>query len=238
MINYFVFKGKSSLDFGLFIKAERAPYSAPAARGEAQQVPGRNGDIFIPDGSYENLPIPYPCFFKGKPNLAESTDRLKAWLSSDSGHYHRLEDSFNPDYYRIAYYSGGITVTDSLNRIGEAELTFSAKPMKYSKLGEFPVTLQKTDTIYNPEAFKSLPYIQIIGSGDITLSIGGQAWNFKGVDEYIEIDSEMMNAFKGTSLQNSKMSGEEFPVLLPGVNNIVCTGNVSKIKVIPRWCTL
>lgn len=58
------------------------------------------------------------------------------------------------------------------------------------------------------------------------------------LDEYIEIDSELMNCFKDTILKNDKVKGTEFPVLQPGVCTINCTGDVTRIEVIPRWCCL
>ena len=34
------------------------------------------------------------------------------------------------------------------------------------------------------------------------------------------------------------VKGTEFPVLKPGVCTINCTGDVTRIEVIPRWCCL
>lgn len=67
---------------------------------------------------------------------------------------------------------------------------------------------------------------------------GTNSWGFAGVDEYIEIDSERMNCYKGTVLKNDILSGEGFPVLKPGMTTIACAGNVRRIEVIPRWCCL
>ena len=60
-------------------------------------------------------------------------------------------------------------------------------------------------------------------------------WMLSNVDEYIEIDSELMNCFKDTVLKNDTVTGEGFPVLKPGENSIACTGNVRRVEVIPRW---
>ena len=53
-----------------------------------------------------------------------------------------------------------------------------------------------------------------------------------------EIDSELMNCFKDTILKNDTVKGAEFPVFKSGVCTINCTGDVSRIEVIPRWCCL
>ena len=88
-----------------------------------------------------------------------------------------------------------------------------------------------------------MPYIKICGSGTVRLMItpGGQStatWLLSDVDEYIEIDSELMNCFKGTVLKNDTVKGTEFPVFKSGVCTISCTGDVTWIEVIPRWCCL
>ena len=47
---------------------------------------------------------------------------------------------------------------------------------------------------------------------------GTGLWAISAIDEYIEIDSELMNCFKDTKLKNDAVTGEGFPVLKPGGN--------------------
>ena len=63
-------------------------------------------------------------------------------------------------------------------------------------------------------------------------------WAISAIDEYIEIDSELMNCFKGTKLKNDAVTGEGFPVLKPGGNLTTCAGNVRRPETIPRWLCL
>ena len=97
-------------------------------------------------------------------------------------------------------------------------------------------------SITNPTAFESKPYIKLYSSGAVTLNIssGGStnAWTISVIDEYTEIDSELMNCFKGKVLKNDAVKGAEFPVFKLGVCTINCTGDVTRIEVIPRWCCL
>ena len=55
---------------------------------------------------------------------------------------------------------------------------------------------------------------------------------------YIEIDGDIMAAYKGTLLQNTKISFIDFPKLAPGANNIVSNGAVTEIQIKPRWCAI
>lgn len=64
---------------------------------------------------------------------------------------------------------------------------------------------------------------------------GTNLWTISEVDETIEIDSELMNCFKDTTLKNDTVTGDGFPMLKPGTTTIACAGNVQRIEVIPRW---
>ena len=120
-------------------------------------------------------------------------------------------------------------------------MTFNCKPFKYSFAGQQTVLADASElTITNPTAFESRPYMKIYGSGLIRLMVqpegeGASLWTISEVDECIEIDSELMNCFKDTTLKNDTVTGDGFPMLKPGTTTIACAGNVQRIEVIPRW---
>ena len=120
-------------------------------------------------------------------------------------------------------------------------MTFNCKPYKYSFAGQETVSADASElTITNPTAFESRPYIKLYGNGTVVIMIQpqGRGMMISNLDEYIEIDSELMNCFKGTALKNETVKGAEFPVLKSGICSINCTGDVTRIEVIPRWCCL
>ena len=100
------------------------------------------------------------------------------------------------------------------------------------------VNMTETGSIVNPEYLPSAPYIRIYGSGNITLTINNDSFYFEDIEDYIEVDSESMNAYKGISPLNNKMKTANFPEFIPGDNAIAWTGSVNKIEIIPRWCAL
>ena len=119
-------------------------------------------------------------------------------------------------------------------------MTFNCKPYKYSFAGQQMVSVDSTSiSVTNPTAFKSRPYIKLYGSEAVTLNISSgsstTSWTISAINEYIEIDSEHMNCYKGTVLKNDAVTGEGFPVLKPGENSIACDGNVRRVEVVPRW---
>ena len=80
--------------------------------------------------------------------------------------------------------------------------------------------------------------MKIYGSGAITLYINDRAHTFKEIEDYIEVDSRLLNAYKGDTLQNNKMLTTLFPKLAAGEIKSEWAGNVTKIDVVPRWCCL
>ena len=163
--------------------------------------------------------------------------KIKRWLQGDAG-YFVLTDTYDPNYFYLACYSGKIDVADKFGKLGAATLTFKTKPFKYSLDGQRKITITGAATLYNPEDWEATPYIKIVGNGDITLSINNTSFAFTGVNEYIEVDGDIQACFKGAELQNNKVNFTDFPKLAEGKNNISFTGAVSEIIIMPRWCAL
>ena len=235
---FLMFKGQCSLDFGLLI-AEKGSYKGAQRDITYTSVAGRSGDLITDNGCYKNINIPYKLSLLNttEREFVEITHQIKGWLLAEQG-YFPLWDSYDARYYRLASYSDEVNIEQELRNLGSLSLTFNCKPFKYSFEGQSVVTLTKTGTLYNAELFPSRPYIKIVGSGTITLTINNDAFLLSGVDEYIELDSEMMNAYKGTAAANNKMTADDFPTLYPGNNAISWVGSVERLEIVPRWCCL
>lgn len=244
-MTYFTYNGRSSSDFGLHIE-KKDVFSAPSYDAEFISIPGRSGDIINPNRRFSNIKVTYTVFLvrKNTAALASVLRDIKGWLYSEPDRYHKLTDSYDTEYFRYGVIFGNLDIEEQLNKVGSFTVTFNCKPYKYSFAGQETVAVDASElTITNPTAFESRPYIKIYGSGLIRLMVqpegqGTRSWGFAGVDEYIEIDSELMNCYKDTVLKNDTVKGAEFPILKPGACSINCTGDVTRIEVIPRWCCL
>lgn len=226
-MGWFHFKGKDSRDFGILISA--APEKVRAERRVEQvTIPGRNGDLTVDEGTYAPYVISVECSTRGSENL----DEILAWLNGAGD----LILCTEPDkVFRASIYNK-ISVADMICLYNSFLLQFRVQPFKYSvnAAGDAleltaPTTIRNSGTVY------SEPLITVYGSGDITLTINGADFPLYGVQESITIDSEMMEVFKGNANQNGKYGGAEFPRFEVGKNEISWTGNVSKIKIQPRW---
>lgn len=243
-MTFFTYNGCSSADFGLHIE-KKDVFSAPEYDAEFISIPGRSGDIINPNRRFSNIKVSYTVFLarKNTAALADVLRDIKGWLYSEPDRYHEIIDSYDSEYFRYGVISGNLDIEEQLNKVGSFTVTFNCKPYKYSFAGQEMVAVDdSTLTVTNPTAFESRPYIKLYGSGVVTLNISSRdstsLWTISAIDEYIEIDSELMNCFKGTTLKNDTVKGAEFPVFKSGVCTINCTGDVSRIEVIPRWCCL
>ncbi len=231
-MNAFSFNNQSSASFGLIV-ADKDIYTAPAYDQQFVSVPGRNGDVVIDNGRYQNIDVSYTCYCK---DLSANVKAIKQWLCRPG--YFKLSDTYDPLYFRYAAFASKLKVDEMLKNVGKAELVFNCKPFRYSFAGQTKQTLTASGTITNPESFPSLPYIKITGSGAVTLNIGSKAYSFTSVPTYLEVDSELMSCYKGSTLYNNRIGFSEFPVLQPGSNSISWTGSVTKVEIIPNWRTL
>ena len=240
----FTYNGRSSADFGLHIE-KKDVFSAPEYDAEFISIPGRSGDIINPNRRFSNIKVTYTVFLarKNTAALASVLRDIKGWLYSEPDRYHEITDSYDSECFRYGVISGNLDIEEQMNKVGSFTVTFNCKPYKYSFAGqEVLASGTKRLSVTNPTAFESRPYIKLYGSGAVTLNISSpdstSLWTISAIDEYIEIDSELMNCFKGTALKNDTVKGTEFPVLKPGACTINCTGDVTRIEVIPRWCCL
>lgn len=227
MDGWFRFKGKSSKDFGILI-ASVPQRIRPSRRAEEIEIPGRNGILTQDEGAYDAYTISMECSTRGGDRL----DEIATWLDGTGD----LILSTEPDKVYQASIYNKISISDVIYLYNRFLLQFRVQPFKYS-VNAISDTLDLTapTTIRNSGTVYSEPLITVYGSGDITLTINGADFPLYGVNESITIDSEMMEVFKGNANQNSKYGGAEFPEFEVGKNEISWTGNVSKIKLQPRW---
>lgn len=235
MMNFFVYDGKNSQDLGLLISGEKT-YNSPSRDVTTVSIPGRSGDLIIDNGRYNNVEISYTVSFRK--DVPEKTRVLKAWLLSNAG-YRRLEDTYQPEYFRLAAISNATAFEISINRYGTAELIFNCNPFLFSKGGEQTVSIPASGgRIYNPEYFESQPIITVYGNGNGVLSVNNINYNLSDIDGYVTINSDVGLVYKGTENKNSTVNFIEFPTLQVGENIIDWTGGITKVEIIPRWCTL
>ncbi|MCD8372954.1 MAG: hypothetical protein LUD27_06620 [Clostridia bacterium] len=237
-----IYNGKSSKDFGL--EVWQAPeYQIPERDYETVHIEGRSGDLVIDRGSFKNVTRSYTISF-GKDKEKYFTPvakKVAEWLHSSTG-YARLEDSYEPEYYRQAIVYKSLSITNLYEKAGYLTIEFYCKPQRFLKAGEKVITVESgtTKSIHNPTVFASRPIIKIYGSGFGTVTINDKTVTINSIDGYLTIDCELMEVYKDDDNCNSKiiLDGNEFPKLTEGTNSISFSGSITSLEVTPKWWTI
>ena len=193
------FNGISSKDVG--IEVETYPrYEIPEKNVTTYEIPGRNGNIVVDNGTFKNAITSYDVSFLTEDGEYNSQiHKIAAWLYSPSG-YAILEDSYDIEHYRMARISSSTDFENLFNKAGKATLEFDCKPQRFLKNGD-KSRIIKTETnavisikLHNPTLFNSNPIIKIYNQSksDTTKRIS----NFKIGDTTIKFSDLIQDATK------------------------------------------
>ena len=224
LFNSFTFDNENSLESGIYITGE-AVYNAPKRAVEMITIPGKDGDLTLDQGRFENIDVKYPagCFADSKEDFAEKVAQFRNVLASRFT-YKRLTDTYHPDEFRLGVYRSGLEVDAvNQNRAGEFDIVFDCKPQRFLTSGEVPydfvtsyqgltdensVQLQNesgvdieggvgfSNNIVNPTNFEAKPLIHAKGNGIVNL--GSQRITISGLSSNntdIYIDCESMEIY-------------------------------------------
>lgn len=237
--DFFVYKGRSSEEFGLIINNELS-FTAPERDVTLHEVPGVDGDLVVDNGRLKGFDKKFTVSLivpEGK-TLDGAAKEISEWLRSDVS-WDKLYFTGYEGYYYEAICYETFDIQDVLKTFGKAVITFRCKPYKYKDGGQTSFFISNGQTIVNTEKRIAKPIIKIVGDGDITVKNNGQDWLIlKSVDGYITIDSLRMSVYKDNVSQFSKMNASLnplFPLLGVGDNEITWTGTVITFEITPRW---
>lgn len=243
IFNTFQFDGENSKDYGVYISGE-AVYNAPERVVDMIAIPGKNGALAIDQGRFENIEVTYPAgaFSADQPDFAAKIAALRNALASRYS-YKRLEDTYNPDEFRLALYKSGLEVEAvAYHQAGEFDITFDCKPQRWLKSGEEEQTFTSTSTIENPTAFSSRPLLVVTGAGILTVGTNTMTIvDGSGANQVIYIDCESQEAWEivgaGKISRNDYIqnAGELFPELAPGENSVILGTGITSVAITPRW---
>ena len=138
----FTYDGMNSADFDLYIAGDSV-YDAPTRDMDMITIPGRNGQLSIDQGRFENITVTYPAFVWAdtQEEFRTKVRAIRNWLCAKTS-YFKLSDEYNPESYRLGIYKSGLEVEPIFyNRAGRFELNFDCKPQRFLFSGEEVFTL-------------------------------------------------------------------------------------------------
>lgn len=241
MNGYFIYDDINTKDYGVIILGGDT-FGAPERDVETVKIPGRNGTLTLDNGRYNNIQLKYKGVMQHI--FAEEFGFFKGKMLSKIGR-HKLRDSYHPDGFRLARLVDGFQPQTGVNNLsGAFEIHFDCSPQFFLDSGE---TFYEATEIINPTNYKALPLIEVTFSSSTrtgTVTVNGRTVSITGAEaDTIYIDSESQNAYyisSGVAIsQNGKIAvPDDFPFIAPGFNAVAKTGNISSVKIKPRWWSL
>lgn len=252
-----IFNERSMLDFGFYLLKGAPIVTIPKRNISTSKIMGSKfGDVLDDEKTYQNVDITYS--FRSVPSKVPEADEdvflmdFSRWLQKAQGSYIKLYDSARIGYYRRAALIEISDITRNFAKCYDISLTFSIQPYWYSDFGQEPVYFtapgETTFELNNPEDYISYPYFKIKNDTSNTdgfaLEVNGKSLEVSTCPDYIEIDSEEGQAFKGKTPKNSLVRGDALLTFQKGINTIrvspqdsqgTATSTTFKIEIVPRW---
>lgn len=217
----------SMRDFKMYITSR--PIIPVAKRNiELIDIPGRDGSLTKFKG-YRDREVSIPFKFLDYENISRRIREITPILLNAK------KIVFNDDF-EIFYKIKSVEIEDverSLRVIGSFVVKFIVDPFSYFTNNEI-IEVIKDISIFNAGTYKSQPHIKIYGNGNLQVSINSNTFQIDNVEEYVEIDSELLICYKKTINKGPDMIGE-FPILYIGENNITLSSNITKVEITPNW---
>lgn len=235
MIGNITVNGKNSQEFNVFL-TDAGIYGMPEKDTKTIQIDGRNGDLIIDNGRYKNKEAQFPCVIVD--DFERHFTEFIEYLLNQAG-YSRIETSFKPDEYILGRYVGEVDPTSAVNaKEGKFVIKFDRKPQRYIKDGENPIVFTSSSSIFNHYSGVALPLVRVYGTGTVT--IGSVTITINSVNEYVDIDCQLQDAFKGATNCNGNitLNSNEFFKLNPGTNGITLGNGITRVIITPRWWKL
>ena len=238
-----MFNGRSSKDSGFEIELFPA-YTFAEMDIESVHIPGRSGDVITTRGkSFFNVQKPYEVSMGSMVDtLPVMAERLSSWLHSAPG-YARLEDTYEPDYYRMACYHESGEIENILNHGGRGTITFDCKPQRFLKSGEAFRKIDSPMIWRNVAGQPATPRIRVRGlqNGNGSIIINSTAIKIVKITDGMILDSELKDAYMGTANLNGDVQLDRYkgyPMLVAGENRVAFDGDIKWLEIQPNWWTV
>lgn len=120
-LNQFTYNGKRSYDDFCLIITETPPFVFAERDVEFTSVSGRSGDIITDNGRYKNVQKEYKVTaLTDTYPLPLLVQKVAAWLET-TANYGILTDTYDPNYFRYACYTGKISFFRQIVKTGSGD---------------------------------------------------------------------------------------------------------------------
>ncbi len=228
-MHWFKFNNKNSKDYDLLVsnlgRRQRAEEQI-----EVVEIPYKNEELIIHTDKYK----PYLREMIVVVTDLERISTINSWLRGRG----KLSTSIDEGGFFYASVMSGLDYQEIARDTQDFRVSFKVDPFFYLDSGQEVITTTETIKLVNPGTYYAEPKITIYGTGDITLNINSDFYEFRNVENEITIDSNLQVVYRDTLNQSNKFYSDNFPIFDTGDINIDWEGNVSKIEIMPCWRSL
>ena len=202
----------------------RSDIQAPEAEYESEYIEGRDGSVnrFL---YFKDVEQTIEFNILEEFNIKSQIRKIKAWLLNAESFYFTDDQ----DIYRKVKVAKIDGIKNDIAEYGDFEVTFTCDPFEYVR-NDKAVVATNGGSIDNIGTYKSLPVLTLYGAGDSTVTVNDQTFSMNLQKDYAKVDSEIMEVYFQNTNLGQQMTGD-FPILLPGKNEISWTSGITKIEV-------
>lgn len=228
--------GVSNEDVGIRMQGA-VEIEAAVPRMQTIEVPGRNGDLHIWDGSYENRKATVAAYVYRPDFVKSAFGVVSGWLFGSMG-YRRLVTDDDRDHYMVARVTNSAEIAARIRKVIPFEIEFDCMPQRFLNIGEESFTVSANMVVENPTIFASKPLYRINGSGVGVLTIGSYTAEFKDIDGYVYYDADTEIAYKGSINKNATVNAPKCLPFEGGEQPVNFSGGITSVEILPRWWEL
>ena len=207
----------------------------PTRKTTVVQIPGTSREVVQMEDAWETYEQPYTLFVGdgSADSIQAAIDNVEAVLTKKG--WQQLEDDYDPNYFRLAYHKDGYQVQNKKTRVGLFDIAFICRAEKYLKTGNVETAITSGTNVKNETVYAAKPLIKVECNGSGTLIVGSTTILLADLTDYIYIDSDVQDCYRqAAENMNSHMTGE-YPLLNPGNNVITFSGDITAVKITPRF---
>lgn len=234
---YVYFNQKRDMDLGM-AAIERPSIPSPQRRVKTVTISGKDGDYYIDQDAYEDIPISINFNFIDRTNLQQKCRLIKSWLNKIKENELKFSDDLGV-FYKVKKVECG-DIERTFNIIGKFSVKFICDPYAWLSEGKESIVLNTSNTIVNDFEVTKPIYI-ITGEGNLTLNVNGSLVTIN-VGQKVTIDTNLQLCFKDNELINLALTDGKFEdlYLKEGANTMTyaMNGTLTSVQLIPNWKTL
>ena len=224
---WFNFLGKNCSDYGIVVEKYPSLF-IPVKSFEKVNIAG-NDKAEYREGTYEPITLSIECYLKDR--SPQKVREISKWLNSKSEG--KLILGNDPNFYYNARIINAIPINKVINLFGRFVIQFECEPFVYS-LEEEVITITSNTEIENKGITVSKPIYKVYGSG-ATLKINNKEFNIYSINDYIEIDTELMECYKENISMNTNVKGNYTDLWLEEGKNTIEISGATKVEITPKW---